>query len=502
MSIIPLLLALTPTTVQAGGDAQSLGDDLAALAERVRSETLDNGLRVVVLPRDGAPTASFRVYVQAGAMDEARGLTGLAHFAEHMAFKGSRRIGSRDWERERVALERCDAAWRAYEEAASGRTQADAARVEALRVAFEEARGTAAALSDAAAFDRAVEGAGGLDQNATTGADATQYFVSLPAERLEQWFWLTREQIGAPVFREFYRERDVVMEERRGLIGSNAAGALREALLQTAFVAHPYRDPAIGLMDDLRWLDRAEMETFWKTHYGAGRIVIAVVGRVDPDQVFAFARTYLGDLPRGAARPRRTGEPEQEGPRSVTVARPATPRALLAWQVPPLVGEAGLVHDALADLLAGTRAARLTRALMEEQGVASRVSASADYPGRLDPTLFVVEVRPVPGQPLRELVDLAQQELDRFAAEGPDDRELSGMKRRLKARLLRSLASDAGLAAALARAEADAGGWQEVFARVAAIDALDGEAIRAAAARLRAERRTTAWLRPAGEGGS
>lgn len=483
-----LLLAVVPLLQDPAAEA------FAAQAAEVQARTLDNGLRVLVLPRGEAPVASFHVLVETGAMDEELGLTGLAHFAEHMAFKGSRRIGAQDWQRERGLLDACDEAWAEYEAAATGRVAATAEQVEALREAFEEARAAADELSDASAFDRAVEAAGGLDQNASTGVDVTRYFVSLPSERLEQWFWLTREQLGAPVMREFYKERDVVMEERRMRTESNAFGALLEALLQAAFVAHPYRDSTIGHRDDLRWLDRPEMQEFWAREYGAGRMVIAVVGKVDPEEVFRHAQTYLGDLPRGELRGRRTVEPEQAGPREVTVVRPVAPRALMAWRVPALTGRSGLVHQALVDLLAGSNASRLVRTLVFEEQRLAEVTAYAGYPGSLDPTLFLLDLVPVPGQDLEAACARAQELIDGLAETPPGAREMQGVKRRLKMRLLDSLDSHAGVASALASAEALDGDWRSLFATLEQIDALSAAELQQAAAALRVERRTTARL--------
>ena len=184
-----------------------------ALAATVHERQLANGLRVLVMPHGDAPVASFHVHVNTGSIDEAAGLTGLAHFAEHMAFKGSRRVGATDWLAERRALDACDDAWKGYERAIAAGVDAD--QVETLRVAFERARDAADALCDPGAFDRFMETSGGRNSNASTGADSTSYFVSLPVERMETWFWLTREMLGDPVMREFYKERDVVMEERR-----------------------------------------------------------------------------------------------------------------------------------------------------------------------------------------------------------------------------------------------------------------------------------------------
>lgn len=469
-----------------------------ALAATVHERQLANGLRVLVMPRGDAPVASFHVHVNAGSIDETTGLTGLAHFAEHMAFKGSRRIGATDWRSERRALDACDEAWKAYESAAASGAGPEA--LAPLRAAFEAAREAADALCDPGAFDRVMETSGGRNSNASTGADSTRYFVSLPVERMETWFWLTREMLGDPVMREFYKERDVVMEERRMRTDSSPFGAALEALLNTAFVAHPYRDSTIGHMDDLANLDRPEMIDFWRRHYTADRMVLAVVGRVEPERVFELAQRYLGDLPAGAAaRPRRTLEPEAPGPRQVRVERPANPMLFVAWPVPPLTGRRGQLFDAMGDILAGGPASRLYQRLVKEEGAAVRVDWIAGYPGRIDPTLFGLMVVPAPGRELDECLELVQQEASRLAAQGPTERELAGVRRRGKMELLRQLGSSAGLARALAQSEAEDGGWRKLFRSLEALESLGVEDVSRAAGRLRADRRDVVYLVPPSE---
>lgn len=488
-ALLALLAApALPAAQEAGG--------FQALAEQVQERTLANGLRVLVLPRGSAPVASFHLHVAAGAIDEPVGLSGLAHFAEHMAFKGSRRIGARDWAAESAALAACDAAWARVEGARLEGAGAD--QVAAAEAAFEQARAAADAWSDLGAFDRALETAGGRDANASTGADATHYYVSLPVARMEQWFWLSREMLGDPVMREFYKERDVVMEERRTRTEANPAGAMLEALLHAAFVAHPYRNAAIGHMDDLRHLDRPEMIEFWRRHYTADRIVLAVVGRVDPAQVFTLAERYLGRLPAGSApRPRRTAEPASPGPREVTLLRPSSPMLLAAWPTPPQTGRRGLLFEALGDLLAGGPTSRLARRLIHEQRAAVEVDWLSAYPGRIDPALFGLHVVPAAGRELRDCLDLAQQEVERLAAEGPTEAELAGLRRRAAMALLVRLADNAGLAEALATHEAEDGGWQRLFLSLEVVASLDGEDLRRAAASLRSTRRIVVFLRPA-----
>lgn len=493
--MLGLLLLLAPLA-----DPAQTEDGFRALAEQVELRTLDNGLRVVVLPRGKAPVASFHLYVRAGAIDEESGLTGLAHFAEHMAFKGSRRIGALNWALELEAMRRCDSAWAAYELAATDenglfREDEVAARYQRFLALDERAVG----LADAGRFDAAVESAGGRDQNATTGADATQYFVSLPSNRMEQWFWLTREQIGGPVMREFYRERSVVMEERRMRTDSSPVGAAVEALLNTAFVAHPYRDSAIGHMSDLEFLDRPEMIRFWKRHYTAERMVLAVVGRVDPDLVFEFAERYLGDLAGSAGgRPRRTTEPAQQGERIVKLSRPSSPMVLAGWHTPSLTGRSNQIYGALADLLFNGPSSRAYVGLVKTDGIAAQIQGFAGFPGRIDPSLFVALTVPLPGKSPRKCLERLQAEITRLAVDGPNDRELEGLKRRTKMKVVASLSSNSGLARALAEAEAEDGGWNALFNQLVVVDGITPAEIQAAAAGLSENQRTSIYLLPPG----
>ncbi len=470
-------------------------DGFAALADAVQERELANGLRVIVMPNGEAPVVSFHLHVNTGSIDESGGLTGLAHFAEHMAFKGSRRIGATDWPAERAALEACDLAWKEYELARGA--GAEEAELAALLDRFEQARAAADAACDAGAFDRVMETAGGLNSNASTGADSTNYFVSLPLERMETWFWLAREMVGDPVMREFYKERDVVMEERRMRTDSNPVGAAVEAMLNSAFIAHPYRDSTIGHMDDLAMLDRPEMIEFWRRHYTADRMVLAVVGRVDPEAVFALAEAYLGDLPAGEQpRPRRTIEPTPPGPRRVQVQRPANPMLFMAWPTPSLTGRRGLLFDALGDVLAGGPSSRLFRRLVKQEGAAVQVDWVAGYPGRIDPSLFALIVVPAPGRSLDECLALVEEEAALLAAEGPSKRELAGVRRRAKMALLQRLAGNAGIARALAEAEAEDGDWRKLFRSLEALESLSAEDLARAAARIQPAVRTVVTLEP------
>jgi len=489
------LIFLIPFLFAPSVSLQDVNDGFQALADEVEMTVLDNGLRVIVLPRGEAPVASFRVHVLTGAIDEAAGLTGLAHFAEHMAFKGSERIGAGNWLSEKLALEECDRAWKAYEAARAGGAEEAAA----LLKEFDAARERADAYSRAPDFDAVVEEAGGADSNASTGVDATRYYVSLPSNRLETWFWLTREMLGAPVMREFYKERDVVMEERRMRTDSDPFGSLFEAVLNAAFTAHPYRDSTIGHMDDLARLDRPEMISFWERHYTAGRMVVAVVGKVEPSEVFSLAETYLSDLPVSKqARNPRTVEPRQKGPRTVEVVRPASPALFAAWHTPPLRGRTAVVHDVLGSILHGGASSRLHVRLVKEEKIAATVQGIVGFPGRLDASLAGVLVVPTSGNNLEDCLNMIQEEIHFLAERGPTERELEGVRRRAKMDLLSSLGSNPGLAGALAQAEAEEGGWEALFDSLEALEEVEAADIRAAAGTYLSHQRTVGYLLPPG----
>lgn len=492
--LLTLLLCLPAILPQ----EPELSDRFSAIADDVRFHKMENGLRLVVLPWGDAPLVAFHTYIQAGAIDEETGLTGLAHFAEHMAFKGSRRIGSKNWSREEIALERTDRAWRAYEAVLD---TADEEAIAEAKEAFLLAEVEANSLVESELFSRVLERAGGDDMNATTSADCTRYFVSLPANRLELWFWMQRERYLDPAMREFYKERDVVREERRMRIDSRPSGALMEAVLNAAFAAHPYRDSTIGHMDDLEHLDRIEMREFFKRHYTADRIVLAVVGRVDPDRVIDLAEQYLDDIPpRRGGRPRRTAEPLQRGQRIVHVEMPAQPSALLAYRCPPLVGESAVTWGALSEILATGPASRLHRRLVQDERAAVSVASFAGYPGKIDPTLLFVWLDPAPGRTNQEVITLAEEEIARLAAGGPTVEELDGTRKRAEVRFWQSFETAPDIARALATAEAEQGGWRELFRTVERLQSLTAEQVAAAAASLEVSSRTTGHLiLPGGE---
>src|SRR5258706_11452434 len=232
--------------------AQSLQD----FEKKVTEFALPNGMRFLIIERHGAPVVSFNTYVNAGSVDDPSGQSGIAHMFEHMAFKGTPQIGSKNWPKEKAALDAIEVAYdRLNAERRKGR-RSDPNRVKELEAALKDAISTADEFVEPNEYDRIVEKNGGVGLNAGTGEDSTNFYYSFPANRLELWFLLESERFLHPVYREFYKERDVVREERRMRIESSPQGQLVEGLQATAFAAHPYRVTAAGWASDIEGLRR------------------------------------------------------------------------------------------------------------------------------------------------------------------------------------------------------------------------------------------------------
>ena len=245
-----VLAALWTAALALPAAAQYSDQYLQAFEEKTTVHTLDNGWTYLIVERDVAPVFSFATLVDVGGAQEVPGITGLAHMFEHMAFKGTPNIGTEDYEAEKKALEKLENAYQAWQ-AERFSQKPDPEKLEMLEQAFLDAQEAAAQYVVANEFGDIIDREGGVGLNAGTSSDLTVYFYSLPANKVELFAYLESERFLHPVFREFYKERDVVQEERRLRTESQPIGRLVEQFITTAFSAHPYKQPVVGYMSDL-----------------------------------------------------------------------------------------------------------------------------------------------------------------------------------------------------------------------------------------------------------
>ncbi len=438
--------------------------DLAAFEKKVSVKTLANGLTVLVCERKEAPVFSFFTHVDVGGDREVPGITGLAHMFEHMAFKGTDRIGTTDYAKEKAALEAVETAYAAYDAERRKSVGRDEKKTAELEKAWKDRIAEADRYVVLNEFGEIVDREGGVGLNAFTNSDETGYFFSFPANRLELWAYLESERYLKPVMREFYKERDVVHEERRMRTESQPIGRLIEQFLAAAFTAHPYGQPVVGWPSDLTTFSASDALEFHARYYVPSNMTVVLVGDVQAAEVFPLVERYFGRLaaaPKPA--PLRTSEPPQKAERQVVIKDAAQPFYIEGYHRPAFNHPDDATFDVLQDLLSSGRTSRLYRSLVRDKKIAAAASGFGGFPGVKYPGLFAFFGVPTPGHTPEEIRDAIRAEIERLKTEDVSDAELEMVKTRTRANLIRRLDSNQGLANQLGTYQARHGDWRELF---------------------------------------
>jgi len=453
--------------------ALAAAQDLASFEKRVTVKTLDNGLTVVICERPEAPVFSFFTHVDAGSTQDPLGKTGLAHMFEHMAFKGTDKIGTKNYPAEKVALEKVETAYAAYIEERDKTIGRDDAKLKNLEKAWQDAVKEANQYVDSGKFN----GAEGV--NAFTNYDETAYHYSLPENRLELWAYMESERFLHPVMREFYKERNVVIEERRMRTDSDPFGRLLEQFYTAAFQAHEYHRPTVGWMSDLNSFSATDAKNFFDKYYIPSNMVIGIVGDVKAGDAIPVIEKYFGRLPtREKPDERTTTEPPQRSERRVILQDVSQPIYLEGYHRPDTHNADDAVYDAIADLMSNGRTSRLYRALVRDKKIASDAAGFTSQPGTKFPHLFSFIAVPLPGHKVDEIEAAVHVEIERLKNEDVSDAELQMVKTRAKADLIRQLDSNQGLAYQLGYYQLRYGDWRELFRSVDRIDKVSKADIR------------------------
>lgn len=441
----------------------AVAQDLAAFSKRVTQHTLKNGWTFIIVERPVAPVFAFMTRVDVGSVQEEKGMTGLAHMFEHMAFKGTPRLGTKDFAKEQQALKELEEAYLAYQEARLA-PKPDADRVKELFARFKAKQKAAAQFVVKNEFGDIIEREGGVALNAFTGADVTGYFYALPANKVELFAYLESERFLHPVFREFYEERDVVMEERRLRTESRPIGRLLEQFTATAFMAHPYHHPVIGYASDIQSYTMTDAQRFYRTYYVPSNMVTAIVGAVKAEEVIPLLDTYFGRIPAGRVPPPiRTVEPPSIAEKIVILRDPSQPFYLEGYHKPAITDPDQPVYDAIDDILTNGRTSRFYRSLVRDQRIAVSAGSYGAFPGEKYPHVWVAYAVPAHGVSNATVQEGLRKEMDRLTAEEVADEELAKFRTRAKAGVIRALGSNLGLAMHLTDYHMLFGDWRELF---------------------------------------
>jgi len=461
-----------------------------SLAERVIEHKLANGLTVLMVERHQTPVVSINITFAVGGINEQVGQTGLAHLYEHMAFKGTRIVGTKDYEKEKPILDELarvgtelEHRQREIANRTGGATVEEQATVDALQKRFTDLQAQASQYVVGNEVALLYQRHGGVGFNASTGKDLTRYTISLPANRLPLWAAVESDRMASPVLREFYKERGVVMEERRLRNEDSPSGLLFETFTSAAFRAHGYGVPTIGWGSDIMSLTPDETEAFFKTHYGPNRATIALVGDLNPEETIALIERTFGKIsaaPQSSARV--AVEPDQRGERRVEVEFDAEPSMVIGYHKPGLGHPDDDVFDVIDAVLSDGLTSRLHRRLVREQRLAASVRSDASHPGVRAPNLFIIMATPLAPHTTAEVEAAIYEELERLKREPVSPKELERVINNLDADMVRALRSNSGLASQLAMYQAVAGDWRDILRsrdRVAAVTPADVQRVAA-----------------------
>ncbi|MFA5974797.1 MAG: pitrilysin family protein [Elusimicrobiota bacterium] len=456
--------------------------DTPTLEQRVIEHTFSNGIKLLVLERHFSPTVSIRMMFRTGSVDEVSGKTGLAHMFEHMMFKGTKTLGTRDYAKELPLLKQIDGLHQQLDQEKSKGALTDPNRVSTLLEKVRAVEAQAAPLVVENELWNLYEREGASELNAGTSRDFTQYVVDLPSNKLELWAILDSDRVRNPVFRQFYQERDVVQEERRMRVETAPEGKLYEEFLSTAYTAHPYRHPTIGWDSDISHLTVADLEDFYRRYYTPDHLTIAVVGDVTADQVIRLVDRYFGSwrVPPAPAS-NITQEPPQTGLKEFKIRFDAQPHLLMGFHIPGTSEPERVTYYAIAQLLGSGTSSRFYKILVEKKKLASAVDVSEDDPGeRYDP-LLTIAAAPRHPHTAQDVVEAIWKELDRLKNEPVQEWELEKLRAGVDVMLLNALQTNDGMAGTLVYDQTIFGDWRTLLRFQKLIHGLTPQAIQAAA---------------------
>jgi zinc protease len=376
-------LLAAPASVGAQDAPQTKNPGAPEATNKVSYFTLANGLEVVVIPDHRTPIVTNMIWYRVGAADEQAGKSGIAHFLEHLMFKGTKK-------------------------------------------------------NPAGYFSQLIAGVGG-QENAFTSSDYTAYYQRVPREQLAKMMELEADRMTGLVLTDevVLPERDVVLEEQNSRVANNPRARLSEQMDAALYLNHPYGKPIIGWRQEIEKLNRDDALAFYRRFYGPNNAIVVVAGDVEPDEVRRLAENTYGKVERSfETKPRvRPQEPPPIAARTVTLADPRVeqPSVQRNYLVPSVTtakrGESEAL-EVLAHILGGGNNSRLNRTLVEEKGLA--VSAGASYQGSaLDPTRFSIYAAPANGTTLPQVEAAMDAVIAELAEKGMSAEELERSKSRL-----------------------------------------------------------------------
>jgi len=466
----------------------------AEITLNVKEHVLPNGMKILMIPKPGVPRVVCHIYFKVGSINERPGITGIAHLHEHMMFKGTKMMGVTDFDKDAALDKKIDEIMdKIYREKYWKADGGDKAKIAQYQKEYEELVQAEKPLVIKDELWTLYMKNGGTALNASTGNENTGYYVTLPSNKLELQMWLESDRMLNAYFREFYSEKDVVMEERR--LSENSPGSLFSEQVNAAFyAASPYHWDVIGWMDDLKKIAKADLVEFHNTYYVPNNAVAIYVGEFDPDALAAMAEKYFGRVPKGPdIEPIRTAEPPQYSEKRMYGEGPAPTSLSMMFHIPPEGSPDTAALTVLADVFGagggrgmrgfggGGGTGRLYKILVKDKELAVNASAFGRPQWYVGAFQFSAMPRIDKNVQPEDLEKELWAEIDKVKKDGATPEEIQKAKNRSEAMFIRSLDSAMGLAGRVGRAELNRG-WRSIAADLEAVKKVTNDDIKRVAA--------------------
>lgn len=439
---------------------------LLAQSVPVIEKTLPNGLRLLMVERHDKPTIECCWIVKAGSVNERPGITGMAHMLEHMMKKGTRVVGTRDPKRDQELILEQDRVWSEIrkeegilrdkqkrgeiEDMYDPKNRSE--RHQKLVDEFNKLVQEQDKIVVKEEYDKIYRSHGAVGRNAFTGQDVTCHLITIPSNKLELYTWMESDRLRNAVFREFYQERGVVRDERRG-VENRPMSATSLAMGSLVWTAHPYQWPIIGWASDIESYTLGQVQDFFKTYYVPNNITFVMVGDFKADQATQLFERYFSGIPSGANPVPNlvTLEPKQAGERRMQTEEDTTPSVMMQFKTVATAHKDGPALELLAAVLNG-KSGRLHKALVLDKRVATRAVAYSN--GRKYGGLMYFSGTAADGQQLESVEAAILAEIERIQKEGVTEHELRKVKNQAQADSFRKLKDNGELRDGLAIAAA------------------------------------------------
>ncbi len=448
-----IIVLLFPYTVRS-----EEGDPGDYFRKNVVHKRLANGISLIMLNRGFSPTLSFEIDFKVGSVDETYRTAGSAHLLEHMLFKGTDRVGTTNFKEEKKILDEIETIGETLDRLKL--INPGNLMIPGLEKRLKELQKEQGKYIVNAPYDTLYTARGGVGLNASTSKDKTGYYIELPSKQLEFWAQLESERLRNPVLREFYLERNNVIEERLMRYGSSGEGSLYELFIGKAFNAHPYRHPIIGWESNIPNLSIKDVRDFYRTYYIPSRMTITIVGKQDVNETERIIKKYFEGI-EGRPEPSEITikEPAMNGETRFSYYFESNPYIIIGWHKPTFPSRDDYIFEMISEILAGGKSSVLYKSMILEKKMLSSVKVWNGTPGSRYDNLLIVFAAPRGAAGIEEAEKEIYAGIDKMAREITSN-DLNKIINKMESEIVFGLDTNRGITRLLSHYQTLHGNWE------------------------------------------